>query len=212
MQSVDRLFFAAFPDRAAAERISSLAFELRTRHRIRGLPLRTDRFHVSLCLIGNYYGLPPGLLAQVRDAVAGITMRPFKVMFDRVMSFKGRAGHRALVLCRGEGTPGLEMFQEKVQKAVAEAGFRHSSSPSIHPHVTLLYGDHDLPEQPVEPISWWVRELVLVHSLHGQTTYDTKERWLLRDGRPIEPVIEPGITDRGDRPINRNRSSGDHGD
>lgn len=211
-QSVDRLFFAAFPDRAAAERIARLAFGLRARHRIRGLPLRRERFHVSLCLVGNYYGLPPGLLAQLREAVAGITARPFTVMFDRVKSFSGRAGHRPLVLCGGEGTAGLEMFQDKVRRAVAGAGFRHSTSPAFHPHVTLLYGDHDLPEQPVEPISWTVRELVLVHSLHGQTMYHPRGRWLLHAGRPLEPVIERGIADQEVRPTGFNRTSADHGD
>lgn len=170
------------------------------------MPLETNRFHVSLCLVGNFYGLPSSALVKAREAAAGIMVRPFKVMFDRAMSFAGRQGSRPLVLCRGEGTAGLEMLQDAVERAMAKAGFRDSISPHCHPHVTLLYGDHDLPEQPVEPISWMVREVVSVHSVHGYTTYRSEGRWLLRDGAPAEPVADHDVGLRSSPPKDNNKN------
>lgn len=102
------------------------------------------------------------------------------------------------------------MLQHAVEKAMSEAGFRDSVSPQFHPHITLLYGDHDLPEQPVEPISWIARELVLVHSLHGQTMYQPKGRWLLRDGAPVEPLNDYGVGYESDRPTNLKKKSTDN--
>jgi 2'-5' RNA ligase len=54
----------------------------------------------------------------------------------------------------------------------------------VHPistlHVTLLYDKRVVDEQPIEPISWTVREFVLVRSLHGQTRHTDVARWQLR--------------------------------
>jgi 2'-5' RNA ligase len=44
----------------------------------------------------------------------------------------------------------------------------------------LLYDDHRIPDQPVEAISWIVREFVLVCSLHGQGRHIPLARWPLR--------------------------------
>jgi RNA 2',3'-cyclic 3'-phosphodiesterase len=47
------------------------------------------------------------------------------------------------------------------------------------PHVTLLYDKRVIDEQPIEPISWTVREFVLVRSLHGQSRHIDVARWQL---------------------------------
>jgi 2'-5' RNA ligase len=45
------------------------------------------------------------------------------------------------------------------------------------PHVTLLYDKRSVEEQPIEPISWNVREFALIHSMNGHTHL---ARWPLR--------------------------------
>jgi 2'-5' RNA ligase len=35
------------------------------------------------------------------------------------------------------------------------------------PHVTLLYGEHQAEENPVEPVGWTVKEFALIHSMRG---------------------------------------------
>jgi 2'-5' RNA ligase len=48
------------------------------------------------------------------------------------------------------------------------------------PHVTLLYDSRLVAEQAVSPIHWTAHELVLVHSLLGQTRYVPLARWPLQ--------------------------------
>ena len=58
------------------------------------------------------------------------------------------------------------------------------------PHVTLLHDGRHIEAEPVEPIGWTVREIVLVHSPVGQTTHRHLMRLPLR-GRDLR-------TGRGD--------------
>jgi 2'-5' RNA ligase len=46
--------------------------------------------------------------------------------------------------------------------------------------VTLLYDERGIAEHAIEPVSWTVREFVLVHSLRGQSKYIPLGRWPLR--------------------------------
>ena len=48
------------------------------------------------------------------------------------------------------------------------------------PHITLLYDGRGIGEHVVEPVRWTVKELVLVHSLLGQSRYIPLGRWSLR--------------------------------
>ncbi|WP_421079434.1 hypothetical protein [Paraburkholderia sp. A1RO-5] len=77
---------------------------------------------------------------------------------------------------RPAGNTGRELFF----CAMTEAAYRAPA-----PHV--LYGD-DGPVDPreIKPITWTVREFVLVDSCLGKTRYDTKGRWLLKCGGPSD--------------------------
>jgi 2'-5' RNA ligase len=52
----------------------------------------------------------------------------------------------------------------------------------FNPHLTFLYGDQAIPEITIAPVSWIVRELVLVRSLHGQGRHLVLGRFPLRKG------------------------------
>ena len=86
----DRLFFAIFPDAAAASRIAGLVQRLRSEHGLKGNPLGTERFHITLHHLGDYAGLPQGVVADAIRAAAIIAMPQFEVTFDRAVSFHGR--------------------------------------------------------------------------------------------------------------------------
>jgi 2'-5' RNA ligase len=45
------------------------------------------------------------------------------------------------------------------------------------PHVTLAYGDQQLPEQAIGPVSWRAADFVLIHSELGRTKYNELGRW-----------------------------------
>lgn len=179
----DRLFFAIFPDRDSASRIAELAQQLRDEHGLRGKPLKTERFHVTLHHLGDYAGLPQGIVTCAGEAAACVTvaMPPFEVAFDRAASFSSAPRNRPFVLRGGEvGVAALMAFQQALGMTMKKAGLGHWAKPGYTPHVTLLYDDHCIPEQAVETVAWKVHELVLVHSLIGQTRHVPLARWLLR--------------------------------
>jgi len=53
--------------------------------------------------------------------------------------------------------------------------------PQWTPHVTLLYDAQRIAENAIAPVTWTVRELVLVHSRRGEGRYVQLGRW--RAGR-----------------------------
>ena len=86
----DGLFFAIFPDEATARRIAQLARSLKNKYRLQGKLLLPKRFHVSLYHLGDYFGLPQDAIAQAEEAASAITLLPFEVGCDCVISFAGR--------------------------------------------------------------------------------------------------------------------------
>ncbi len=176
----DRLFFAIFPDAAAAERIALLAQRLRSEHRLKGSPLGTERFHVTLHHLGDYAGLPQGIVAEAIKAAATISMPQFDVAFDRALSFHGRSGNRPFVLRGCDDLIALETFHRDLGTALNKAGLAVGrAQPPYKPHTTLLYDDSLVLERPVETVTWTAREFVLVHSLLGRTVHVPLARWPL---------------------------------
>jgi RNA 2',3'-cyclic 3'-phosphodiesterase len=176
----DRLFFAIFPDAAAAERIARLAERLRSEHRLKGNPLGTERFHITLYHLGDYVGLPQGVVAEAIKAAATLSMPQFEVAFDRALSFHGRSGNRPFVLRGRDGLVTLEAFHHVLGAALCRAGLAAGGAkPQYTPHATLLYDASLVLERPVETVTWTVREFVLVHSLLGRTVHVPLARWPL---------------------------------
>ncbi|MDR3451342.1 MAG: RNA 2',3'-cyclic phosphodiesterase [Rhodoferax sp.] len=176
----DRLFFAIFPDADAAARIAQLAQHLRDEQGLKGRPLAPERFHITLHHLGDYVGLPQGIVAAASDAAATVAMPPFEVAFDRAESFFGRPRNRPFVLRAGDGVAALRVFQQTLGEAMKKTGLGRWVEPQYTPHVTLLYDDRHVAEQPIETIGWRVHEFVLVHSLLGQGLHVPLARWPLR--------------------------------
>jgi 2'-5' RNA ligase len=173
------VFFALYPDPYTARRLDRLAWYLRHKHRLSGRPLADRRLHVSLCNIGDYAQLTSEAAAAIDEAVAMITMPPFLMAFDEAKSFKG--GHKQpVVLVGDDGVAGLMQFQCELVAALDKTGIGRRKRRLYNPHVTLLYDDRRIPDQPVEAIGWIVRELALVCSLHDQGRHIPLARWPLR--------------------------------
>lgn len=178
-QASDSLFFAIFPDTAAAERMSELAQQLRGEQGLHGKPLKTERFHVTLYHLGNHAGLPPDVVTMAGQAAASMVVPPFDIVFDRASSFSNAARHRPLVLRGGEGLMALTAFQHALGVAMVHSGLQRWAKPGYTPHATLLYDDRSVAEQAVETIAWTAREFVLVHSQLGEGRYTPLSRWPL---------------------------------
>lgn len=179
-QPTDRLFFALFPDDAAAARIADIAQSLRSQHGLRGKPLRTDRLHVTLHHLGDYAGVPDDLVAKAGEAAARVDMPAFEAVFDSASSFSRQPRNRPFVL-RGEaGVAALLDLQSALGRSMAACGIGRLVEYKFTPHVTLLYDDRSVAAEPIEPVAWTVREFVLVRSLLGKTEHRILGRWPLR--------------------------------
>jgi RNA 2',3'-cyclic 3'-phosphodiesterase len=148
---------------------------------LKGTPLATDSFHITLYYLGAHAGMPQGVVVKASETAAAIKAAPFEAAFDSVKSFTDKSGIRPLVLCSSKSLTALNAFQLALSTAIRDAGLRGWTQPRFTPHVTLLYDTRRVPEQAVEPIRWTVREFVLVHSLVGRARHETLARWPLLD-------------------------------
>lgn len=177
----DRLFFGLFPPAEIADGVSARARALIARMMLSGFALSAERLHVTLHHIGDYDGLPRGVAAQAMEAgeAAAASAAPFDMTFDKAGSFDNR-GNNPFVLKGGDGLADLHAFQQALGLAMARAGLGKQVARQFNPHVTLLYDPRVIPDKPATPVSWTARELVLVHSLLGQTRHVVLGRWPLR--------------------------------
>jgi RNA 2',3'-cyclic 3'-phosphodiesterase len=174
----DPIFFAVYPPPDLAPRIARLAWHLRDKGGLAGMPLGQARFHVSLLGLGFDGGLSPEGIKEIGDVVSTITMPPFRVTFDCAVSFIGK-DKRPLVLRGDEGVTGLAMLRDQLVAALSKIDPAHSRKREFTPHLTLLYDRLAMREQAVEEISWTVSEFVLVRSVQGQSRHIPLARWRL---------------------------------
>lgn len=173
-----RLFFAVMPDPDTAARIARMKGWLRSEVHVTARLLGTDRLHITLHTLGDFVHVPDVIVARACAAAAAIDVQPFGVTLDRVSSFG-----RPLVLTASAGQGALADFQRELGDALRSAGLRVSSA-RFKPHLTLLYEEGKFGQRAIEPITWTVREFVLIDSWLGKTHYDIKGRWPLRGSGP----------------------------
>ncbi|WOB06202.1 2'-5' RNA ligase family protein [Piscinibacter gummiphilus] len=177
----DRLFFALLPDAPAAAAIAELANRLKAEHGLKGRPLATSRFHVTLHFFGDHVGLPHALVDGLAAAASALRFAPFDVVFDQAVSFPGRPRKRPFVLRGSEaGLAALMDFRRGLSEALVRQGLGELVDDTFTPHVTLLYDGQLLPPQPVGPIVWRVNDFALVDSLIGQARHVPLARWPLQ--------------------------------
>jgi 2'-5' RNA ligase len=170
---------AAVPDFDAAAKIYRVGGILKQAHRFVGKLVPRECLHVSLLFLGRG---SEQVVRRACGAVAGVRTTPFEVSFDRTASFRGRPGNRPFVLMGDDTLDRLKSLGQALDAAIAERGLDqkgigqkgldqkgldHRARRDFTPHVTLLYGDRAVDEQPVAPIRWTVNEFVLIHSLKG---------------------------------------------
>lgn len=166
------LFFGFFPEPHAARQIAGRIPHLQAAHALIGKALPEARFHVSICSVWQGLRSPSKeVVAQFMQAAAQVDFPPFVVEFDRIMSFGENAERHPLVLGGDDGLIGLHNVHDLLVQALLGLNPRFKTRKTFKPHVTLLYDRKPIAEQPVEPIKWTVRELVLVESLQGQGRY-----------------------------------------
>jgi 2'-5' RNA ligase len=166
-----RLFFAVWPDEAAARSLETLALALADV--AGGKPVPREKVHLTLAFLGEVAA------DRVESAVAaGARARgaPFPLRLDEVGSFR-----RAAVAWAGckRSPAGLVSLQSDLTRSLAERGFTLEDRPYA-PHVTLARRIREpVPPAPTEAIAWHVRDVTLVRSEVGTGRYAVLERWPL---------------------------------
>ena len=175
------LFLAIFPGYRTARQIIDLGIALRRTHGMFGRVRPISHLHVSLLFLGHASDVPETVVETVGHICKAVTAvtSPFEIKFDRVLSFRGQPGNHPLVLVDSnhvnDGVRNLHgLLRAKFAKYV-------SSTPKFLPHLTLLYDKHKITPKPIEPVSWLVKEVVLVRSEVGATKYHWLGRWVLSE-------------------------------
>jgi len=171
-----QVFFTIKPDPGAALQIQRLTDRLGPSHCLTGQIVSPDRLHVSLNSLGPH---DPWSAARAMEAVSTIRTPPFVVAFNRLASFGRGNGPRPLVLWGDEGVIGVFRLHTAIHAALADAQVVGRRERQIEPHVTLLRDRRVVPDQPIPPIRWTVRELLLIRSVRGEG-HETLGRWPLR--------------------------------
>jgi len=178
------LFLGIFPDRFIAEEIVSRAGRLRENLGLRGRIRPVDHLHVTLHFLGRCMEVPPELVPVMNEICGEAVARwpSFEVMLDRVLCFRNQRRESPVVLGGDQaGNAPLRELQGKLGEGLAQRGCRVNRSGRFVPHLTLLYDRRGLDETSIEPVSWLVREVVLVLSEVGATKYVRLGCWTLRE-------------------------------
>lgn len=180
MTRIERLFLGLMLTPDASRAAMKALDEARTEYGLKGSSIRQDRMHVTLIHVGDYLGsLPQSVIADVMKAAGDLSEAAFDVTFDRAASFAGAPGKHPYVLLGETGVETLNAFRDRLFRALLRAGVRTLSRETFTPHVTLAYGDRQLPERAVAPVGWRPAEFLLIHSEVGRSTYHTLGRWPL---------------------------------
>jgi 2'-5' RNA ligase len=130
--------------------------------RAAGGGIARENLHVSLIPVFRGDAVPPGLEDAACARAREIDVRPFVLTFDKVESFK--AGRRwCVVLACSRGIAGLYELQRKLIHRFSG----EERMGSFMPHMTLMYARDFVEKRPVAPVSWTVREFLLLHSRYG---------------------------------------------
>lgn len=169
------VFFALRPDARSNGQMDHLLQQLRRERIVLGQPVEQDRRHVTLRDIGGFFDqMPRAHFAHARAAAATVRVAPFQIAFDQLHSAKGH-----MLLRPSGGVPGLDALHRKLNEALIGAGMRRWLTWNFRPHMTLCYEAGALPERYIEPVTWTVREFVLIESLHGRHRHVERGRWAL---------------------------------
>ena len=173
----ERIFFACLPDAATAARIYAQAEDLKREHGFTGTLILPEHLHVTLFHLGDWAALPEEIIKLAKDAAGQVKAAPFEVAFPRAESFRNSTGIFPFVLS-GDAQE-WSALTTALAAALTRAGLGGATRGEFKPHVTLVYDKVRVKPLKIAPISWTVREFVLVHSVLGKTTHNHLGRWKL---------------------------------
>jgi len=116
-----------------------------------------DRFHMTLVPFGDIRTISPQHLDLIRHAAASLQAEPFQVTLNRISG-------NALV---GSRMQAVRDFQRSLVKQLEAFGVDLPDY-AFKPHASLTCEEWQPRNVTVSPISWQVRQLLLINSIHGK--------------------------------------------
>ena len=169
MAETRRLFFAVWPDAAAAKRLHDRARE--GQRACGGRLMRRETLHLTLAFLGD---IAAARCADAAAVAADIAFDAFTLTLDRL----GYWQHNRILWAGGE-SPALSATAAVLGDGLRAAGFRLEARPFVA-HMTLLR-DARCPAAPslAAPIAWPVSEFTLVESALSArgSQYQVVGRW-----------------------------------
>jgi RNA 2',3'-cyclic 3'-phosphodiesterase len=166
-----RVFFAVWPDAAAAGALHGVARE--NGKVCGGRVMRRDSLHITLAFLGD---IPTERVAALKCIAGDVVAQPFDLAVDRL----GYWRHNRILWAGADAAP-LTVLAERLTAKLASAGFRFDARPFV-PHMTLLR-DADCAGALTmrDPVCWPVTEFLLVRSglSAAGAHYEAIGRWPL---------------------------------
>ncbi|HEY2033134.1 MAG TPA: 2'-5' RNA ligase family protein [Rhizomicrobium sp.] len=173
----ERIFLAALPDTATAERIHALAEALKREHGFTGNLILPEHLHVTLFHLGDWAVLPEEIVNLASAAASQVHVPAFDVTFKRAESFRNSTGVYPFVLTSDKSQ--WQALHEALRAALTNAGLGGATRGDFEPHITLTYDPVRVKPHAIAPITWLVIDFVLIHSVLGKTTHNHLGRWPL---------------------------------
>jgi len=174
-----KLYFAIQPPPEVADQALGLLQSLRPAERFTAKAMPPARLHVSLNWVGGFGRPPTGIVDKAREVGAAVKVRPFDISFNRIGTWRS-GDPPPLVLWGDEGVIGVEaLLYKTLHRAMVAPGMAPRRETPLEPHLTLLRDHAVMPEAFIEPITWKVREFVLLQSHYGEGRLDVLARFPL---------------------------------
>jgi 2'-5' RNA ligase len=166
-----RLFFALWPDAAAASRLAEAAGELAIL--TGGKPVPQAKIHLTLAFLGD---LNESRLDAALQCAEGLDHAGLEVVLDQWGAFRG--ARVAWAGCR-KPSKALMDLQADLADRLRTAGFVLEER-AYTPHVTLARKvTRPIGRRDAEPVRWQATEVALVQSQLGKGAYSTLAQWSL---------------------------------
>lgn len=175
----ERIFFAALPEPALAQRIHAFAEAMRREHGFAGNLILPEHLHVTLFHLGDWAALPEEIVNLASGAASQVRVPPFEVAFARAESFRNSTGVFPFVLSGAAAQ--WKSLHDALRITLGGAGLGGATKGEFKPHVTLTYDEVRVKPAQIAPIAWTVRDFALVHSRLGKTEHIHLGRWVLSD-------------------------------
>jgi 2'-5' RNA ligase len=169
------VYFALRPPPEAASAAYARLADAAARCPLTAAPTPAERLHVSVGFVCAAPAVPWRLVETACAAARGVRLPPFRVAFNRLGSWGKGDGKRAVVLWGDEGVIGVDLLCAALSRQLGREG----RGPQIWPHMTLVRDRAIAPQIAVRPVTWEVREFVLISSLHVASRHEVLARFPL---------------------------------